>query len=108
MTGTFPYANDLQVEGMLHGAVLRSPHPHARIVSVDLEPARGLPGVHAVIGAWDVPDFLFGLVTRDEYVLAYDTVRYVGEPVALVAAEDRITAERACAAIEVVYEPLPA
>jgi xanthine dehydrogenase D subunit len=107
-TGTFPYANDLQVEGMLHGAVLRSPHPHARIVSVDLEPARALPGVHAVIGAWDVPDFLFGLVTRDEYVLAYDTVRYVGEPVALVAAEDRITAQRACAAIEVVYEPLPA
>jgi xanthine dehydrogenase D subunit len=106
--GTFAYANDLHVDGMLHGAVLRSPHASARIVSIDLEPARALPGVRAVIGGWDVPDLRFGLVTRDEFVLACDHVRYLGEPVALVAAEDRVTAERACAAIEVVYEPLPA
>jgi xanthine dehydrogenase D subunit len=106
-TGTFTYSNDLHAEGMLHGATLRSPHPHARILSIDTEPARAIPGVHAVLSAWDVPDFLFGLVQRDEYVLAHDVVRYVGEPVAIVAAEDLVTAQRACAAIEVVYEPLP-
>ncbi len=105
-TGEFVYANDLAAEGMLHGAVLRSPHPYARIVSIDLEPARALPGVHAVVNGWDVPDLVFGLVTRDEYVFAVDCVRYVGEPVALVAAEDPHTARRACAAIEVAYEPL--
>jgi CO/xanthine dehydrogenase Mo-binding subunit len=105
-TGTFPYSNDLRVDGMLHGATLRSPHPHARIASIDLEPARALAGVHAVLSAWDVPDILFGLVERDEYVLAQDVVRYVGEPVAIVAAQDAVTARRACDAIEVVYEPL--
>jgi xanthine dehydrogenase D subunit len=105
--GEFEYSNDLSVDGMLHGAVLRSPHPYARILSIDLEPARRMDGVHAAIASWDVPDFMFGLVERDEYVLAYDYVRYVGEPVALVAADDFELAQRALAAIKVDYEPLP-
>ena len=105
-TGAFAYSNDLRVEGMLHGATLRSPHPYARIAAIDLEPARALPGVHAALSAWDVPDNRFGLVVRDEHVLAEDVVRYVGEPVAVVAAEDPVIARRACAAIAVDYEPL--
>jgi CO/xanthine dehydrogenase Mo-binding subunit len=107
-TGAFTYSNDLHVEGMLHGATLRAPHPHARIVSLDLEPARALPGVHAVLSGWDVPHNRFGLIVGDEHVLAQDVVRYVGEPVAVVAAEDAVSARRACEAIAVVYAPLAA
>lgn len=104
--GEFEYAPDLMEEGMLWGATLRSPHPHARIVRVDLGPARAIPGVRAVLGAWDVPDNRFGAITPDQPVLADDYVRYVGEPVAIVAADDLETARRACDAISVEYEPL--
>src|SRR5258708_31478847 len=74
--------------------------------AIELEPARRMQGVPAALASWDVPDFMFGLVERDEYVLAYDYVRYVGEPVALVAADDFELAQRALAAIKVEYEPL--
>lgn len=104
--GEFEYAPDLIEKGMLWGATLRSPHPHARILRVDLGPARALAGVHAVLGAWDVPDNRFGAIVPDQPVLADDVVRYVGEPVAIVAADDLETARRACEAIHVEYEPL--
>jgi xanthine dehydrogenase D subunit len=109
VTGTFPYANDLVEPGLLHGATVRSPHPHARVRRVDTRAAAALPGVHAVLTAADVPgDLLFGLTLRDEPVLADGIVRYAGEPVAVVAADDPALAARAAAAVEVDYEPLPA
>ena len=106
--GEFEYAPDLADPDMLWGATLRSPHPHARITRVNLDPAKQMPGVKAVLGAWDVPKNSFGMIVADTPVLADDRVRYVGEPVAIVAAEDPVLARRAAAAIEVDYEILPA
>jgi xanthine dehydrogenase D subunit len=107
--GEFSYAGDLTAEGMLVGVTVRSPHPHARIVSIDTTAARAVPGVHAVLTCDDVPgDRHFGLVLRDEPVLADGVVRYAGEPVAVVAAVDAATARRAARAVEVTYEVLPA
>ena len=107
LKGEFEYASDLVSEGMLWGATTRSPHAHARIVSVDIAPALAIGGVHAVLTAEDVPgSALFGLEHPDQPVLAGELVRYWGEPVAIVAAEDDDTARRAAAAIVVVYEEL--
>src|SRR5258708_19615184 len=86
--GDFPYSSDLQVEGMLWGVTVRSPHPFARIVSIDTSQARSMPGVAAVLTHEDVPGHtLYGLEIVDQPVLAFDFVRYWGEAVALVAAE---------------------
>lgn len=105
--GEFEYAQDLTAEGMLWGATTRSPHPHARIVSIDIAPALAIGGVHAVLTADDVPGrALFGLEHPDQPVLAAETVNYWGEPVAIVAAEDDETARRAAAAVVVDYEVL--
>jgi xanthine dehydrogenase D subunit len=107
LKGEFEYASDLVSEGMLWGATTRSPHAHARIVSIDIAPALAIGGVHAVLTAEDVPgSALFGLEHPDQPVLAGELVRYWGEPVAIVAAEDEDTARRAAAAIVVVYEEL--
>lgn len=107
LKGEFDYASDLHAEGMLWGATTRSPHAHARIVSIDVAPALAIGGVHAVLTADDVPGrAVFGLEHPDQPVLASDVVRYWGEPVAIVAAEDEDTARRAAAAIEVEYEEL--
>jgi CO/xanthine dehydrogenase Mo-binding subunit len=107
-TGTAVYAMDFALPGMLHGKVLRSREAHARLVRVDGGRARALPGVRAVITAADVPDVRYGGALKDETVFARDKVRYVGQPVAAVAAATREAAEAALAAIDVVYEPLPA
>lgn len=107
LKGEFEYASDLVAEGMLWGATTRSPHPHARILSVDITPALAIGGVHAVLTAADVPGrATFGLEHADQPVLASETVRYWGEPVAIVAAEDEDTARRAAAAVQVEYEVL--
>ncbi|HXF56033.1 MAG TPA: xanthine dehydrogenase subunit D [Actinomycetota bacterium] len=107
--GAFAYGSDLWAEGMLWGHTLRSPHPSARIVSVDISEALAAPGVHAVLLASDIPGRkTFGLDYPDQPVLAWDRVRYAGEPVALVAAEHPEQARRAAERIRVVYEPLPA
>ncbi len=107
VTGAFEFASDLSAPGMLWGDTLRSPHPHARIASVDLAPALALPGVHAVLTHADVPGKkVYGLEFADQPVLAADRVRYVGEPVAIVAAEHPEQAARALEAIVVEYEPL--
>ncbi len=107
VTGEFAYASDLSAPGMLWGDTLRSPHPHARIVALDVSAALGLPGVHAVLTHADVPGRnRYGLEFADQPVLAEDRVRYVGEPVAIVAAEDPDQAARALDAIAVEYEPL--
>jgi CO/xanthine dehydrogenase Mo-binding subunit len=107
--GRFAYASDLSVPGMLWGDTLRSPHPHARVVSIDIAPALALAGVHAVLTHADVPGRkTYGLEFPDQPVLASERVRYHGEPVAIVAAEHPEQARRAVAAIAVEYEPLDA
>ena len=93
---------------MLWGKVLRSPFPHARIVSIDTSKARALPGVHAVITGQDIPDRRVGRRLRDFPVLARDRVVFVGEKVAAVAAETLDIAEEALLLIDVEYEDLPA
>jgi len=108
VTGTAVYAADFALPGMLHGRILRSREPHARLVRVDTGRARALPGVRAVLAAADVPDVRYGGALKDETVFARERVRYVGQPVAAVAATTRDAAEAALAAIEVVYDPLPA
>ena len=93
---------------MLHGATLRSPHAHARILSIDIAAALKLPGVHAVLTHDDVPGAkTYGLEFPDQPVLAIDRVRYDGEAVAVVAAESLQQARDAVRAIAVEYEPLP-
>ena len=105
--GEFAYSSDLHAEGMLWGATVRSPHSHARIVSIDVTPALAMAGVYAALTIDDVPGSrVFGLEHPDQPVLGDGEVRYWGEPVAVVAADDRETARRAAAAIEVTYEPL--
>lgn len=107
VTGAFEYASDLWATGMLWGATSRSPHPHARIRSIDVGPALAIPGVSAVLTHADVPGRpTYGLDVHDQPVLAWDVVRYVGEPVAIVAADHPDTARRAAAAIAVDYEVL--
>jgi xanthine dehydrogenase D subunit len=105
--GTFTYASDLRADEMLHGATLRSPHPRALIRRIDTAPALALPGVHAVLTHEDVPGRKhYGLIVQDCPVLAIDEVRYHGEPVAIVAADDAETARLAALAIAVEYEVL--
>ena len=107
VTGEFAYGSDLWADEMLWGVTLRSPHPAARIRSIDLGPALAVPGVYAVLTADDVPgEKRYGLEFQDQPVLAMDVVRYQGEPVALVAAEHPETARRAAARIVVDYEEL--
>ena len=105
--GDFSYSSDLTVEGMLWGATVRSPHPYARILSIDATEARGMPGVQAVLTHDDVPgQKLYGLEIQDQPVLAIDVVRYWGEAVALVAADHPEHARRAAQKVRVTYEVL--
>jgi len=104
----FRYLSDMRVPGLAHAAVLRSPHPHARIRSIDVDRARAMPGVLCVLTAGDVPGRLrFGLRIADQPILCDDTVRTAGDPVAAVAAETRAAAEAARDAIRVDWELLP-
>ena len=105
--GSFQFSGDLSADGFLWGATLRSPHPHARIVSIDLSGAWAINGVEAVITADDVPGQLtYGLISSDQPVFAAEVVRFVGEPIAAVAANHPDTCRRALAAIKVTYEVL--
>ena len=115
VTGTEPYTMDHTPAGLLHMAVLRSPVPHARIASIDTAAAQRIPGVHLVLTHRDSPPVAFSTARHDSslddpddsYVLD-DTVRFVGQRVAAVVADDMATAEAACRAIRVEYTPLPA
>ncbi|MGW6931320.1 molybdopterin cofactor-binding domain-containing protein [Lentzea sp. NPDC054927] len=105
--GEFAYASDLWHEDMIWGATLRSPHPYARITSVDITEALKVPGVYAVLTHSDVPGRnLYGLEHKDQPVLAVDIVRYQGEAVALVGADHPETALRAMKKIVVTYDVL--
>ena len=109
VSGALRYAGDMIMPGMLHVHVLRSPHAHAKIISIDTSAAEAMEGVEGVITCADVPgEDGFGVFVHDQPVMARDKVRYVGEAVAAVAAEDPLIARQAAAAIKVVYEPLPA
>jgi CO/xanthine dehydrogenase Mo-binding subunit/CO/xanthine dehydrogenase FAD-binding subunit len=111
VSGQAEYTHDITLPDMLHGAILRSPHPHARILSVDLSRARAMPDVVAVISGTDFPDLKYlnaGPVYADRYPMARDKVRFVGDEVAAVAAETPGAAQAALATIEVDYEVLPA
>ena len=107
VSGKTQYAADVDMPGLLWAKILRSPVPHARVLKVDTSRARRLPGVHAVITGADLPPVLVGLRMKDMPVLARDRVRYVGEPVAAVAAETPEAADEAIHLIEVEYEELP-
>ena len=112
LAGRATYTDDVRLPGMLHAAVLRSPHPHARIKRIDTSRARALAGVFAVVTGEDAKELTnplpaFCAEPVVQYALAVDRVRFVGEAVAAVAAVDRYTAEDATALIDVEYEPLP-
>ncbi|HZT24386.1 MAG TPA: molybdopterin cofactor-binding domain-containing protein [Pseudolabrys sp.] len=109
VSGRLKYAADMTMPGMLHVQVLRSPHPHARIVSIDTSAAAAMDGVEGVITSDDVPgEDGFGVFVNDQPIMARGKVRYVGEAIAAVAAVDPLTAKRAAAAIKIDYELLPA
>ena len=107
VTGATKFADDLFLPRMLYAKLLRSPHPHARIVSIDASHAAALPGVKAVLTGKDLP-IPFGIlpVSQDEHALALDKVRFVGDPVAAVAATSEEAAAAALGRIAVQYEPL--
>jgi CO/xanthine dehydrogenase Mo-binding subunit len=111
--GRVPYAMDVNLPGMVHAKLLRSPHAHARIVNVDASRARQLPGVCAVVTGADLaarPDLFpyYGPIFRDQAILAMDKARFVGDPVAAVAALDLDIAQAALDLMDVEYEELPA
>jgi CO/xanthine dehydrogenase Mo-binding subunit len=108
VTGAARFTGDLRMPGMLYGRVLRSPVPHARIVRLDASAAAALPGVRAVLTSGDFPaGTVYGHAIKDRPVVAVDRVRFAGEPVAAVAADDEATADHAIGAITVEYEDLP-
>jgi xanthine dehydrogenase D subunit len=105
VTGQFAYGSDLWMDGMIWGVTLRSPHPSARIASIDIGPALRTAGVHAVMTHADVPGVnRYGLELVDQPVLAEDVVRYQGEPVAIVAADHPEIARRAAKKIVIDYQ----
>lgn len=106
--GRARYAANVSMDGMLHARFVRSPHPHARILKIDVSAAENAPGVRAVITAKEIPDdrLLIGTLTEDTPVLARDKVRYATEPVVVIAADTVEAAEQACQLVEVEYEPL--
>src|SRR5690606_35492727 len=107
VTGRFAYSSDLWAEGMVWATTLRSPHAAALIRSIDTSRALAAPGVHTVLTHEDVPGAkTYGMKVADQPVLAIDRVRYEGEPVALVAADDPETARQAAKLIEVDCEVL--
>src|SRR5262245_23520339 len=107
VTGALRFADDLSMPRMLHAKLLRSPHPHAIIESINVEKAKKHPGVHLVLTGKDFP-VPFGImpVSVDEFPLAPERVRYVGDPVAAVIAKDEQTAVEALDLIEVRYQVL--
>ena len=108
VTGSALYPADVHVPGMLWGKALRSPFPHARILNVDTSRASRLPGVHAVLTGADLSGIHIGRRMLDLPVLAWDKVRFIGEKVAAVAADDPDIAEDALDLIDIEYEELPA
>ena len=108
LTGESLYADDFRLPGMLWGKILHSPYAHARILSIDISQAQRMPGVKAVVTSADTPGLTMGRWLQDRPVLAQEKVRYIGDPVAAIAALDQETAEEALELIRVEYDELPA
>jgi len=108
VSGRAEYTADVDLPGMVWAKNVRSPHPHARIISIDFSKALQLPGVLATLTAKDFPNIPTGRNIKDVPLLCDDVVRFIGDKVAVVAAEDRQTAEKAAGLVEVQYEELPA
>src|SRR3989442_14201192 len=113
LAGRGTYVDDIKLPGLLHAAVLRSTHAHARIKSIDTSAARRAPGVVAVLTGPEALEYVspmpaFCAETVVQHAVATERVRFVGEAVAAVAATSRYAAEDACQLISVEYEPLPA
>ena len=108
VSGRTMYAADVNLPGTLWAKILRSPHPHARIRSLDISKARQIPGVKAILTGKEIEGHLIGKQIRDMPVLCWDRVRFVGDRVAAVAAESVDAAQEAVGMIDVDYEPLPA
>src|ERR671914_2330622 len=113
VSGQTQYLADMQVPGVCHGRILRSPLPHARIQKIDVESALKVPGVLAIITRDDILrdegiEPYYGPVFKDQTIVAVEKVRHVGDPVAAVAALDADAAEEALRLIDVEYEELPA
>ncbi|GAG70178.1 unnamed protein product, partial [marine sediment metagenome] len=107
VTGKAKFGADLSFPNMLYGKVLRSKYPHARIVKIHIEKALAYPGVEAIIRAEDIPNNEFGVIVQNQQVLARQQVFYIGDGIAVVAAETKETAAKALELIEVEYEELP-
>jgi CO/xanthine dehydrogenase Mo-binding subunit len=107
VTGRTQYVGDVQLPGLLHARVLRSPHAHALIKHIDTTRARALPGVRAVLTAADIPELKPGAKTRAHAIMAITRAVFAGQPVAAVAADDVAIADEALDLIDVEYEPLP-
>src|SRR5262245_14396592 len=109
VTGKAIYTSDVQLPGMAHARILRSPVAHAKLVKVDASNARELPGVIATLTRDDIKEFnyKYGATYKDQSIVAVDKVRYVGDPVAAVLAEDAALAEEALNLIDVEYDELP-
>ncbi|MDP6618809.1 MAG: xanthine dehydrogenase family protein molybdopterin-binding subunit, partial [Nitrospinota bacterium] len=107
VSGNGEYIADMTLPGMLHGRMLRSPHPHARILNIDASAAEKVPGVRAILTGRSSPQPKFGISTLDETPFAVDKVRYVGDEVAGVAAESEDALEEALSKIAVDYEEIP-
>ncbi len=110
VTGRAIYTGDIELPGMGFAKILRSPVPHARIVSIDARKAEGMPGVFTVLTRDDFKglNYRYGAIYKDQSIVAVDKVRYAGDPVAAVLAVDEVTAEEALTLIDVEYEDLPA
>ena len=108
VTGRAIYAEDVRVSRMIHGVLLRSPHAHAKILSIDTASALALPGVKAVVIGSDVDMGYFGYEIRDHKIFAVEKVRYIGEPIAAIAATTLDIAREAASLVNVTYEQLPA
>ena len=106
--GNGKFAADIQLPGLLHGKLRLSDHAHARVLSIDASEAERLPGVKAVLTAWNTPEYRFGSEFQDQILFAREKVLHRGSVLAVVAAVDPETAEEAVRRIRVVYDPLPA
>ncbi len=108
VTGRALYAEDIQLPRMIYGVVVRSPHPHARIKSIDTSEAEKMPGVRAVVTGRDLEMGYYGIDLQDQQMFALDKVRFIGEPVAAVAASTPDMAREAAGKVHIEYEELAA
>ena len=108
ITGTSVFLDEINRPGMAYGAVLRSPHAHAKIISIDASKALAIKGILAFVDGQNLPYGYYGVDLKDQLVFARDKVRYVGEPVGAIAAETEVIAREALKLVDVRYEILPA